>query len=64
MRRRSPSGRRQVAAKPAHLFSVRRATIVNYWADVSTAAHGIYAAENPAEGAVFSYHLVAARRSR
>ena len=46
-----------VAAKPAHLFGVRRATIVNYWADVSTAAHGIYAAENPAEGAVFTYHL-------
>jgi hypothetical protein len=46
-----------VAAKPSHLFPVRRATIVNYWADVSTAAHGIYAAENPAEGAVFSYHL-------
>lgn len=46
-----------VAAERAHLFSVRRATIVNYWADVSTAAHAIYAAENPAEGAVFSYHL-------
>ena len=46
-----------VAAAPAHLFGVRRATIINYWADVSTAAHGIYAAENPAEGAVFSYHL-------
>ena len=46
-----------VAAKPAHLFRVRRATIVNYWADVSTAAQGIYAAENPVEGAVFSYHL-------
>ena len=46
-----------VAAEPAHLFGVRRATIVNYWADVSTAAHGIYAAENPVEGAVFSYHL-------
>ena len=46
-----------VAAERAHLFSVRRSTIVNYWADVSTAAHGIYAAENPVEGAVFSYHL-------
>ena len=46
-----------VAAEPAHLFPVRRATIINYWADVSTAAHGIYAAENPAEGAVFTYHL-------
>ncbi len=47
-----------VAAEPAHLFNVRPATIINYWADVSTAAHNIYAAENPAEGAVFSYHLV------
>ncbi|MBC7893998.1 MAG: hypothetical protein H7066_01210, partial [Cytophagaceae bacterium] len=46
-----------VAADRAHLFGVRRATIVNYWADVSTMAHGIYAAENPAEGATFSYHL-------
>lgn len=46
-----------VASERAHLFSVRRATIINYWADVSTAAHGIYAAENPVEGAVFSYHL-------
>ncbi len=46
-----------VAAAAAHLFNVRMATIINYWADVSTAAHGIYAAENPPEGAVFSYHL-------
>lgn len=46
-----------VAADRAHLFGVRRATIVNYWADVSTMAHGFYAAENPAEGATFSYHL-------
>ncbi len=52
-----------VAAERAHLFGVRRATIVNYWADVSTAAHGIYAAENPAEGAVFSYHLSRAATS-
>ena len=46
-----------VAAERAHLFNVARATIINYWADVSTAAHGIYAADNPVEGAVFSYHL-------
>lgn len=46
-----------VAAKKAHLFTVRPATIINYWADVSTAAQGIYAAENPVEGAVMSYHL-------
>lgn len=52
-----------VAAKPAHLFGVRQATIVNYWADHSTAAQGIFAAENPAEGAVFSYHLARAAQS-
>lgn len=53
----------EVAAKGSHLFSVRQATIVNYWADVSTAAQGIYAAENPVEGAVFSYHLGRAAQS-
>ncbi|HEX7940137.1 MAG TPA: hypothetical protein VF483_14210, partial [Gemmatimonadaceae bacterium] len=52
-----------VAAEPAHLFNVRQATIINYWADVSTAAHAIYAAENPAEGAVFTYHLSKAAQS-
>ena len=52
-----------VAAEPAHLFGVRQATIINYWADVSTAAHGIYAAENPVEGAVFSYHLSRAAKA-
>ncbi len=46
-----------VASKGAQLFPVRPATIINYWADVSTAAHGIYAAANPMEGAMFSYHL-------
>lgn len=46
-----------VRAEAAHLFAVRRATIINYWADVSTAAHNIFAAENPAEGAVFTYYL-------
>ncbi len=46
-----------VSQERAHLFSVRPAMLINYWADVSTAAQGIYAAENPDEGAVFSYHL-------
>ena len=52
-----------VAAKGTHLFPVRQATIINYWADVSTAAHGIYAAENPMEGAMFTYHLGQAAQS-
>jgi hypothetical protein len=51
------------ATESAHLFPVRTATIVNYWADVSTAAHGIYAAPNPDEGAVFSYHLATTAQS-
>ena len=46
-----------VASTPATLFPVRRATLTLYRADVSTAAHAIYAAENPAEGATFTYHL-------
>ena len=37
-----------LAAKPATLFPVRRATLTYYWQDVSTAAHNFYAAENPA----------------
>jgi hypothetical protein len=39
------------------LLPVRAATLVLYRADVSTAAHGIYAAENPPEGALFTYRL-------
>lgn len=47
----------QVAAKRAHLFTPRTATLLLYRSDVSTAAHMIYAAENPAEGATFTYYL-------
>jgi hypothetical protein len=47
------------SAAPA-LLPVRTATLVLYRADVSTAAHGIYAAENPPEGALFTYRLEAA----
>jgi photosystem II stability/assembly factor-like uncharacterized protein len=52
-----------LAAKPATLFPVRRATLTYYWQDVSTAAHNFYAAENPAEGATFTYHLAKASPS-
>ena len=47
------------AAAPAKatLFPVRQATLTLYRADVSTAAHAFFAAENPAEGATFTYFL-------
>jgi len=46
-----------VAQKRAHLFAVPRATLLLYWEDVSNMAHYFYTAENPAEGAAFTYHL-------
>ena len=46
-----------VAAQRAHLFAVPRATLMLYWEDVSNMDHYFYAAENPAEGATFTYHL-------
>jgi hypothetical protein len=46
-----------VAAAPAHLFSVRPATIFQYWKDTSYRAHGAYAGENPPFGAILDYHL-------
>ena len=46
-----------VAAKRAHLFGVPRATLMLYWEDVSNMNHYFFTAENPAEGAAFTYHL-------
>ena len=46
-----------IAAKRAHLFDVPRATLMLYWEDVSNMSHYFYTAENPAEGATFTYHL-------
>jgi photosystem II stability/assembly factor-like uncharacterized protein len=46
-----------IAAKKMHLFPVPRATVMWYWEDISNTAHGMYAAENPADGATFTYHL-------
>jgi photosystem II stability/assembly factor-like uncharacterized protein len=46
-----------IAAKRAHLFAVPRATLLLYWEDVSNMDHYFYAAENPAEGAAFTYSL-------
>jgi photosystem II stability/assembly factor-like uncharacterized protein len=47
----------QIAARRAHLFAVPRATLMLYWEDVSNMSHFFYTAENPAEGAAFTYHL-------
>ena len=46
-----------IASKPAYLFPVPRATLMQYWEDISNPAQGMYAAENPADGAVFTYSL-------
>ncbi len=46
-----------VASAKAHLFSVPRATIMLYWEDVSNMNHYFYTAENPVEGATFTYSL-------
>src|SRR4029079_17761471 len=46
-----------IAAKRSHLFAVPRATLMLYWEDVSNMGHYFFTAENPAEGAAFTYHL-------
>lgn len=46
-----------IASRRAYLFPTRRATLMQYWDDVSNMGQGLYAAENPADGAEFSYYL-------
>src|SRR5262249_4156605 len=46
-----------LAAKSSYLFQPPRATLMIYWEDVSNMAQGLYFAENPADGAVFTYYL-------
>jgi len=46
-----------IVQKRAHLFDVPRATLMLYWEDVSNMDHYFFAAENPAEGPAFTYHL-------
>ncbi|MFI5310512.1 MAG: WD40/YVTN/BNR-like repeat-containing protein [Gemmatimonadales bacterium] len=46
-----------IAEKASHLFAVPRATLMLYWEDVSNMDHYFFTAENPAEGAAFTYHL-------
>jgi photosystem II stability/assembly factor-like uncharacterized protein len=46
-----------ITAKRSHLFEVPRTTLMLYWEDVSNMSHFFHTAENPAEGATFTYHL-------
>ena len=46
-----------ISSKPSYLFQPARATLMLYWEDVSNMAQGLYMAENPADGAVFTYWL-------
>ena len=46
-----------IASRGSYLFPTRRATLMQYWDDVSNMAQGFYAAENPADGAAFTYYL-------
>ena len=52
-----------IASRRAYLFPTRRATLMQYWDDVSNMAQGFYAAENPADGAEFTYYLSRPARS-
>jgi hypothetical protein len=47
----------EAASSAAHLFSVRPATIFQYWKDTSYRGQGAYAGENPPTGAILSYYL-------
>jgi photosystem II stability/assembly factor-like uncharacterized protein len=46
-----------IAAGRAHLFNVPRATLMLYWEDISNMGHYFFTAENPTEGAAFTYYL-------
>ena len=45
------------AAAPAHLFSLRPATIFTYWKDTSYRGQAEFAGENPVDGAIITYKL-------
>lgn len=46
-----------IAAKDAHVFAMRRATIFQYWKDTSYRGQAAYAGENPPHGAIVTYHM-------
>jgi len=47
----------RVAGAPAHLFTVRPATLFTYWKDTSYRGQAEFAGENPPEGAIVTYVL-------
>ncbi len=47
----------EVAAEPAHLFSIRPAHIWQYWEDDSYRGQDYWTGENPPEGAILDYSL-------
>ena len=47
----------RVANAPAHLFSLRSATIFTYWKDTSYRGQAEFAGENPVDGAIITYKL-------
>ena len=49
-----------IASEPAHLYSIRPATIWQYWEDYSYRGQDFYAGENPPDGAIIDYSLGAA----
>jgi photosystem II stability/assembly factor-like uncharacterized protein len=53
----------ETARQPVRLFSIRPATLFNYWEATSYRGQAAYAGENPAEGAIVSYHLARAADS-
>ena len=52
-----------VAGEPAHLFSIRPATIFQYWEDYSYRGQDFFAGENPPDGAILDYVLGSAADS-
>lgn len=46
-----------IAAAEAHIFSIRPATIFQYWKDTSYRGQGAYAGRNPPDGAIITYYL-------
>jgi len=46
-----------VVEAPSHLFSVRDATIFQYWKDTSYRGQAEFAGENPVDGAIITYRL-------
>ncbi len=47
----------EVVSSPAYLFSIRPATMFQYWKATSYRGQGAYAGENPPFGALISYYL-------